>query len=384
MPLSFSPYKPKNYLVDEQDFDFLNTAAAPEGDISPDTPLGSNASTMATLMSTPPPLNLKSDKLRAMEEMPDRPIPGRPKWWQRLAAGAVGGFAGYVNAAGRTRIDPTAAIEGIYAGNTPYEQAKWDQDYQRKAREAQIEQRQNQQAIAGYNAESGYRRTLADEQAKASTVALNTTRADLARKGTFNPVGNGSAINSVTGETRSIAPPPPAFARPGVGVRQSDGTYKVEVPLPDKTDPLIEDKRKKLQADTKRAEAQAAKAGRDGGGKKHDDPYGQVKKEKDAAYLQAEKDFDGERTRVESEYKKRIDEAAKNKRTEEVKTLTAERDKRLQEVFKNHNRRKNAIERDAQVRRNQLGLSDLPLPPGDFDESTGDYKMGKSDPLGIR
>src|SRR5438876_213609 len=37
-----------------------------------------------------------------------RPKQQEPKWWERALAGAVGGAAGYTNAAGRVHVDPTA------------------------------------------------------------------------------------------------------------------------------------------------------------------------------------------------------------------------------------------------------------------------------------
>jgi len=40
-------------------------------------------------------------------------MPLKTKWWQKLGAAAAGGVAGYVNAAGRTRVDAGPAIEGI-------------------------------------------------------------------------------------------------------------------------------------------------------------------------------------------------------------------------------------------------------------------------------
>lgn len=45
----------------------------------------------------------------------DVPIPPKPKWWQRLGAGAVGAMAGISNASGHrgVNIDPTAAEQGI-------------------------------------------------------------------------------------------------------------------------------------------------------------------------------------------------------------------------------------------------------------------------------
>jgi hypothetical protein len=47
----------------------------------------------------------------------DRPPEPQPKWWQRLAAGAVGGLAGYANSSGRMRhpIDVSGATQEILA-----------------------------------------------------------------------------------------------------------------------------------------------------------------------------------------------------------------------------------------------------------------------------
>ena len=383
MPLSYSPPQ-KNYLLDDEDFDFLETASAPEGDLSPDTPFGSNSSTLAAIANTPPPLHLKDEKLKALEGFRDRPIAGKPKWWQRLAAGAISGAAGYVNAGGRVHVNAGPAVDAIYNGNTPYEQDKWDQEYSRANREAQVEARENQQAISSYRAEADYRRSMADQETKGAQADYLGAKTDQLKRGTWNPVGNGAAINSASGETKNTAMAPPSKLRPGDAIPDGKGGWTVPNPVAAKTDPLQKVKEEEIRSRTARNKAQANRASQGGGGRKNSDPYGTVKREKDSAYAKAEKDFDSERTRVEREYNKRIADAEKGKRKEEAATLKTERDEKMKAIFRNHNKRKNAIERDAQMRRNQLGTSDLPLPPGEFDENSGEYKMSVSDPIGIR
>ncbi len=54
-----------------------------------------------------------------------RPVNPAPKWYQRLGAAAAGGAAGYVNAAGRARVDAGPAIEGILAPGHKRRLADW-------------------------------------------------------------------------------------------------------------------------------------------------------------------------------------------------------------------------------------------------------------------
>lgn len=68
--------------------------------------------------------------------------PPKPKLWQRLAAGAVGGLAGAVNASGRTRIDPRVtegATRGILMGG-------YDDRVARAGSLAQLERQREQDA----------------------------------------------------------------------------------------------------------------------------------------------------------------------------------------------------------------------------------------------
>jgi hypothetical protein len=65
-----------------------------------------------------------------------------PKWWQRLAAGALGGAAGYLNAGGRNRIDVDPAIEGIYNGGYNREMGNWQNEQAGLTTRAKIEAEQ--------------------------------------------------------------------------------------------------------------------------------------------------------------------------------------------------------------------------------------------------
>jgi hypothetical protein len=65
-----------------------------------------------------------------------------PKWWQRLAAGALGGAAGYLNAGGRNRIDVEPAIAGIYDGGYNREMGNWQNEQAGLATRAKIEAEQ--------------------------------------------------------------------------------------------------------------------------------------------------------------------------------------------------------------------------------------------------
>lgn len=377
MGLTYTPRQPSNVLVDEEDFDYLDTAMAHEPDVPLDTPFGSNSTMLTTMASTPPPLHLANEKQTALDAMRPRPVQGKPKMWQRILAGAVGGAAGYVNAGGRVRVDPRGAVEGIYAGNTPFEQEKWDNDYSQAARAATAEQRQNSQRVAGYNAEAGYRRALATEQMAGSRTALDQARIKDIEQGEHRPAGNGATIHSKTGQVIQAPPPPPAYFRPGYGYPGKDGNVTVPVPAPQKTDPLIEEKRGLIKAQTDKAKRLPSPRASDDPDAKAAKGYGTVKKEKDAAYAKAENDRKSELDRLGRDYDKRIAAAKKLGKTQEVSTLQAEKETKTKQIEAGHSRRKNAIEMDAAKRRVQLGLSDSDAPSGSYDEKTGGWVDGQ-------
>lgn len=88
-------------------------------------------------MAAPDELRQGLDKFRTAQAHTQnvaswQPKPAEPQWWQRLAAGAIGGAAGYVNAAGRTHVDPTAAVQGaLGVPGQQRKQAKWQSELAR-------------------------------------------------------------------------------------------------------------------------------------------------------------------------------------------------------------------------------------------------------------
>lgn len=77
--------------------------------------------------------------------------PPKPKLWQRLAAGAVGGLAGAVNASGRTKIDPRVtegATRGILMGG-------YDDRLARAGSLAQLERQREQDALKNADTQAG-------------------------------------------------------------------------------------------------------------------------------------------------------------------------------------------------------------------------------------
>lgn len=88
-------------------------------------------------MAAPDELRQGLDKFRTAQAHTQnvaswQPKPEEPKWWQRLASAGIGGAAGYVNAAGRTHVDPTAAIQGIQGvPGQQRKQAKWQSEMAR-------------------------------------------------------------------------------------------------------------------------------------------------------------------------------------------------------------------------------------------------------------
>lgn len=63
---------------------------------------------------------------RLTKRMGERPATPKPKWWQRLLAGAAGAGIGYVNAGGRTRpIDPRGVTEAILAPGYRQKVSDW-------------------------------------------------------------------------------------------------------------------------------------------------------------------------------------------------------------------------------------------------------------------
>jgi len=72
---------------------------------------------------TPTPLTAAIDRRTTV--VGQRPVQAEPKWYQRLGAALAGAGAGYVNAAGRTRVDAGPAIEGILAPGHRRRLADW-------------------------------------------------------------------------------------------------------------------------------------------------------------------------------------------------------------------------------------------------------------------
>lgn len=70
----------------------------------------------------------------------------KPKWWQRVAAGALGGAAGYLNAGGRNRIDVSSGVEGIYSGGYNRDMANWKNEQAGLTTRAKIEAEQAKEA----------------------------------------------------------------------------------------------------------------------------------------------------------------------------------------------------------------------------------------------
>lgn len=119
-----------NYLLEDPPLVPLDEAEArrrrglpPEPPIAPASPLPEPTGELRRIIAprriddivTNPRLT-DYEKAMAVEAnvKSERPQQESPKWWQRVAAGAAGGLAGLVNAGGRTHVDPTAAVEGIY------------------------------------------------------------------------------------------------------------------------------------------------------------------------------------------------------------------------------------------------------------------------------
>jgi len=164
-------------LADEKEMDYLNSLAQGD-DGTPDTPFGSHSSMLRTMMATPPPPpRYSSSAGEALAAQAPMPIPGKPKLWQRIAAGAIGGAAGLVNAGGRTHVDPSGAINAIYEGNTPYEQAKWSQERQRLNEAAQLERQRNLQLHTGYADEIAQHNATSRSIQADSVAKLNDARA---------------------------------------------------------------------------------------------------------------------------------------------------------------------------------------------------------------
>lgn len=152
----------------------------------------------------------KDDRQAVADVVAKQPIPDKPKWWQRLAAGAVGGLAGYTNAAGRTRVDPSGAVDAIM--DVPGQQrklAEWKRDVQgaqaksaaseRSLKDWQTNQDRNSAndlhdaQMANFRSLAERNQALADAAAnKAERVQLGNTLFERGADGKWTKVADGS------------------------------------------------------------------------------------------------------------------------------------------------------------------------------------------------
>ena len=194
-------------------------------------------------LPAPPAPPSASDALR---NLTPPPVPGQPKWYQRLAAAALGGAAGYANASGHGTIVPQATLQKA-EGNIlqpGYAKARADYETQRSDLENQADQdirEQQAQALEDQREAMAAQRTentrLAQQAQDDRTQAVKDKATDSQRKG-FDALTKGHAVVWQP----PTAPVPPGFTTvtspdaPGMvglipaGVRQApkelvDGGY---------------------------------------------------------------------------------------------------------------------------------------------------------------
>jgi hypothetical protein len=105
----------------------------------------------------------------------------KPKWYQRLAAAALGGAAGYVNAAGRSYIPPAQVQQGeqnILAPGYAQKRAQYEQQRADLQGQASLDlQEQQQQALEEQReATAEWRKSQADVAAKAEADRAKATQ----------------------------------------------------------------------------------------------------------------------------------------------------------------------------------------------------------------
>jgi hypothetical protein len=102
-------------------------------------------------MATPvaPDVTISQDKLfKALEDRPQRT---KPKWWQSLGAAALGGAAGWSNAAGRTRkpIEVDESVDEILNPGYARKLTDWTSRVKQLQGQSEIEGKQNAAARQG-------------------------------------------------------------------------------------------------------------------------------------------------------------------------------------------------------------------------------------------
>ncbi len=143
-----------NYLDEEEDdSDYLNPAVglgplplAPRYSPPIATPPFLPGSTPviqapATPSGLPPldPIKTIEARGRLRDINMQQPQQPKPKWWQSLAAGAIGGLAGYANAGGQVNINPKAAIGGVLNPGGARRESNWQRKQEQAAADVALE-----------------------------------------------------------------------------------------------------------------------------------------------------------------------------------------------------------------------------------------------------
>lgn len=188
----------------------------------------------------------KIDQL--LQEQPQRK---KPSVWGQIAAGAIGGAAGFSNADGRApQIDPSRAINNLN-GTTAFnnQTADWKRrlsatQQQLQGQEDQRQAEQNQQAFGvkqrldeahanDYDAQAAERLAKSKNQPKSDIATTNAAReAEATRLGL---TGRDRQTYILEGKLEPQKPEPMDVA-PGHGVRNKTGGWDVPVPADDKPD----------------------------------------------------------------------------------------------------------------------------------------------------
>ena len=168
------PTKPVTSYLDDEDEDMPSYLDDSMGMMAPpaNSPMGAPPiapqQTPTGLPSIDPSKAIAARKAVA-DQYAAQPMAQKPRWWQAALAGLAGGAAGYVNAGGRVKVDPSGLEKNILFPGLQRNTANWQKELEAKQAQADLED-------ANLKSVEGARKAQTEEQYKQAEEELARKR----------------------------------------------------------------------------------------------------------------------------------------------------------------------------------------------------------------
>lgn len=191
-------------------------------------------------VSTPVPSNYDKANANLRDVVAQAPVKSEPKWWERVAAGAAGGLAGWTNAAGRSRpIDIAKVQDNLLAPGYQSKLESWRSRVAPAQAELELEsQRVGAQQSAAENA-AKIAQQGAETKMQQQHGAYWQSRSEQERNQWKIDPKTGSLYNTITGAVSAKPPTPKDRYDTAVALGATPEEAKFyslngKVPLPEK------------------------------------------------------------------------------------------------------------------------------------------------------